>query len=153
MARPEDVEAAAELVVRLKRLNGEFDPMFKVRDDFQQTARKYLQEAIVSQSNVVLVADMQGKIVALVKADLRDRKFYEPKTEGAIIEFYLLPEYRRQKLGETLLRHTVDKLKEKGAKIVTAEFPSQNMIAASFYEKKRFRRLVCVYAAEPSETS
>jgi|SRR3989337_1946570 len=150
-AQGRDIDSAAQLVVRLKRLNSEFDPMFTVRDDCLETAKQYLQEAIADQSGVVLVAEVKGKIVGLVKADLKDRRFYEPKTAGAIVDFYILPEHRRRKLGENLIQTTIEKLKQKGAQIVTAEFPSQNVIATNFYEKNGFRRLVCIYAAKSSE--
>jgi ribosomal protein S18 acetylase RimI-like enzyme len=147
-ARPQDVDAAAGLVVRLKGLNGEFDPMFTVSEGSLETAKKYLHEAITSQNHVVLVADLKGKIVGVTKADLNDRKFYEPRKQGSIIEFYILPEFRRKKLGDELLQQTIHKLKQKGAQVVTAEFPSHNLIATSFYEKRGFRKLICVYASE-----
>lgn len=140
-----DVEQSAELLIRLKRLNSEFDPMFKVAESAQGEAKKYLKEAIESEKSIVLVAVEGQKIVGVIKADFEDRKFYEPKTKGAIVDFYVLPEFRRKKLGDELIRKMVRKLKEKGAEIVTAEFPSQNRIAVNFYEKLRFRPLVSIY--------
>lgn len=150
-AAAHDIGNAAQLIVRLKRLNGEFDPMFAVREDSLDRAKKYLEEAIAAETNVVLVAEEKGKIVGLVKADLRDRTFYEPKIAGAIVDFYIYPEYRRRKLGQRLIQTTINKLKQKGAQIVTAEFPAQNVIATNFYEKNGFRRLLCVYAAKSPE--
>ena len=150
-AKSHDIESAAQLLVRLKRLNGEFDPMFAVRDDCLDRAKKYLEEAIADQSSVVLVAEEKGKIVGLVRADLRDRIFYEPKIAGTIVDFYIYPEHRRRKLGQKLIQTTITKLKQKGAQIVTAEFPTQNVIATNFYEKNGFRRLLCIYAARSSE--
>lgn len=150
-AAAHDIGSAAQLLVRLKRLNGEFDPMFAVREDSLDRAKKYLEEAIAGQTSVVLVAEEKGKIVGLVKADLKDRIFYEPKIAGAIVDFYIYPEYRRRKLGQKLIQTTVDKLKQKGAQIVTAEFPAQNIIATNFYEKNGFRRLFCIYAAKSPE--
>jgi ribosomal protein S18 acetylase RimI-like enzyme len=100
-----------------------------------------------NKESVVLVA-VQGKdkVVGMVKADLADRIFYEPRREGAIVEFYILPEFRRGSLGKDLLYAMVDALKKKGAVLITGEFPSQNEIAKRFYSKLGFRSLTNVYA-------
>lgn len=145
-ARPEDIEPCADLVVRLKRLNGEFDPMLKVTDSALEEAKTYLREALASEQHVVLVAERRGKVVGMVKADLRDRRFYEPRTEGVIVDFYVLPEFRRRKLGEDLVEHTTRHLRQRGAQIIAAEFPTQNQIAVRFYEKQGFRPLENVFA-------
>ena len=140
-----DVDQSAELLIRLKRLNSEFDPMFKVAETAIVEAKKYLREAVDSEKSIVLVAMEGQKVVGVIKADLEDRRFYEPRIKGAIVDFYVLPEFRRKKLGEELIRKMIHKLKEKGAEIVAAEFPSQNKIAVNFYEKLRFRPLVSIY--------
>lgn len=145
-ARAEDVEAGAELVVRLKRLNGEFDPMFKVADNALDEAKAYLREAIGNERYVVLVSERRGKVVGLLKADLRERRFYEPRTEGVIVDFYVLPEFRRHKLGEDLVEHATRQLRQRGAQIIAAEFPTQNQIAVRFYEKQGFRPLESMFA-------
>lgn len=150
LARSEDVDAAAELVVRLKRLNGEFDPLFKVADDAPRQAKEYLSEALHNKDTLVLVCEMRGKVVGLVKADVRRRRFYEPPLVGEIVDFYVLPEFRRRGLGEELVGQAKAKLREKGAQIVTAEFPSQNQIAVSFYQKNGFRPVISVYATKSS---
>jgi ribosomal protein S18 acetylase RimI-like enzyme len=145
-ARPDDTETGADLVVRLKRLNAEFDPMLKVAEAALDEARAYLREAIASDRHLVLVSERRGKIVGILKADLRDRRFYEPRTEGVIVDFYVLPEFRRHKLGEDLVEHATRHLRQKGAQIIAAEFPTQNQIAVRFYEKQGFRPLENIFA-------
>jgi ribosomal protein S18 acetylase RimI-like enzyme len=144
-AKPQDVDQAADLVVRLKKLNEEFDSMLKVRADALERAKKYLDEAIQGDGSVVMVADVGGKVIGLVKADLKDRFFYDPRTEGVIIEFYVLPEYRRRKLGQDLINETIKQLRKRGAEMISAEFPMQNMIAVNFYNKLGFRPMIGIY--------
>ncbi len=148
IATSADVEGASELVLRLKKLNGEFDPLFAVSANATDACRHYLSDSIKDAKSLVLVSEQKGKIVGLLKADLRDRTFYQPRKEGAIVEFYILPEYRRKRLGEELIEEAVKALKRKGAQIITAEFPSQNQIAVNFYSKRGYRPLVSVYATE-----
>ncbi len=148
-AREEDVDALIDLVVRLKRLNNEFDPLFSVRNDCAERAREYLLNALRdSKNHLVLVAEDMGKIVGVLKADIRERLFYSPSVEGAIVDFYVMPEYRRKGLGRAMLERAITMLRERGAQLITAEFPTQNQIATNFYNKMGFRLLVSIYAKE-----
>ena len=144
----EDVDALASLVTRLKRLNEEFDPLLKAREDSVEVARKYLKEAIESGKSIILVAEEAGKIFGILKSDLIERCFYEPKLEGRIIELYIMPEFRRKGIGRQFIEEAVKKLREKGAQLITAEFPSLNKIAVNFYEKLGFRPVINIYAKE-----
>ena len=148
--KSEEIESTAALVARLKRLNGEFDPLLRTSDDVEEQAVKTVNEALTNKSSVVLIAMVNDKVAGVVKADLIDRIFYEPRKEGSIIEFYILPEFRRSNLGKDLVEAISKRLREKGAELITAEFPSQNEIAKRFYSKLGFRSVTNVYAkAEP----
>ncbi len=144
--KPNEMEHAAALIARLKRLNGEFDPLLKTTDRVEDFALKTVKSAISNKESVVLIAAVEDKIVGVVKADLIDRVFYEPRREGSIVEFYILPEFRRGSLGKDLLEAVSAELKKRGAVLITAEFPSQNEIAKKFYSKLGFRSLTNVYA-------
>ena len=141
-----DVEGAADLIARLKRLNGEFDPLFRPSDKVDQDSLGTLKTRISNKDYIILVAISQSKVVGVIKAAIRDRIYYEPRKEGAIVEFYIMPEYRRGKLGKQLFDSMVSALRKKGAELITAEFPSQNEIASKFYNKLGFRSLTNVYA-------
>lgn len=140
------MRGAADLVARLKRLNGEFDPLLKTSDLVEEQALKTVKQALSNKNSVILLAALKEKIVGIVRADLTDRVFYEPRREGAIIEFYILPEYRRGNLGKDLINAISEHLKKKGAELITAEFPSQNEIAKRFYSRMGFRSVTNVYA-------
>lgn len=150
-AKDQDVEVLADLTVRLKKLNEEFDPMLKVVDNAIDVARDYVKGCL--ESDLILVVEEDNKIVAYIKAEIRDRVFYEPKMEGVITEFYVMPEYRRKGMGDKIIEECSIHLKEMGAKIITAKFPSQNRFAANFYEKLGFRSLKSLYAKPPQEES
>lgn len=149
-ARPADVPALVPLLLRLKRLNEEFDPLLKVRDDAERQANEVLRAQLSDPKAVILAAEGVGadkdKVVGFVRALVRERPFYTPEWEGVIVDIYLLPLYRRRGVGEYLLRETSAALKAKGAGVVTAEFPAQNEIASRFYAKRGFRPIQLLHA-------
>ncbi len=141
-----EAEKGAELIARLKRLNGEFDPLLKTSGSVDTDSLRSLKDAVSDKNAIVLVALDGARLVGVVKAILRDRIYYEPRKEGAIVEFYILPEFRRGSLGRELFDSAVSRLEKRGAVLITAEFPSQNEIAKKFYTKLGFRSLTNVYA-------
>ncbi len=149
-ARPADIPALVPLLLRLKRLNEEFDPLLKVRDDAEHQANEVLRAQLSDPKAVILAAEGVGpdkdKVVGFVRALVRERPFYTPEWEGVIVDIYLLPLYRRRGVGEYLLRETSAALKAKGAGVVTAEFPAQNEIAIRFYAKRGFRPIQLLHA-------
>ena len=149
-ARAKDVPAIVPLLLRLKRLNEEFDPLLKVREDAEAQAHTILTAQLDDPKSVLLAAEGVGpdkdKVVGFVRALIRERPFYTPEWEGVIVDIYLLPLYRRHGVGEYLLREISAALKAKGAGLVTAEFPAQNEIAARFYAKRGFRPVTLIHA-------
>jgi ribosomal protein S18 acetylase RimI-like enzyme len=149
-ATEKDIPALVGLLLRLKRLNEEFDPLLKVRPDAEERAREVLKAELRNAKSLLLVAEgvrqEAGKVVGVVRATVRERPFYTPESEGVIQDIYLLPLYRRHGVGEYLLTETVRRLKELGANLVTAEFPTQNEIAGHFYAKRGFRPITALHA-------
>ncbi len=150
VATEADIPPLVPLLVRLKRLNEEFDPLLKVRSDVEAQAREILRHDLANPRAIVLAAEGVGpdkdRVIGVVRAQVRDRVFYTPELEGVILDIYLLPLYRRRGVGEYLLQEATARLKEKGAGLVTAEFPTQNEIAARFYAKRGFRPITALHA-------
>ncbi len=149
-AKSADIPVLVPLLLRLKRLNEEFDPLLRVRDDAENQAREVLKASIADPKALVLAAEGVGsdrdKVVGFVQAVIRERPFYVPPVEGVILDIYLLPMYRRRGVGEFLLKETSAALKAKGAGVVIAEFPAQNEIASRFYAKRGFRPITARHA-------
>ena len=144
-AGKEDIPGIASLILRLKKLNEEFDPFFKVDDNAEKTISNYIQEVIKDKNSLLFISNINEKISGVIRSRIDERIFYKPKRRGNIIDFYVLPEFRRSKVGEQLLQKTYDTLLEKGAKIIVTEFPTQNKIAANFYKKNGYRAIISSY--------
>jgi ribosomal protein S18 acetylase RimI-like enzyme len=148
-AKKEDLGAVADLIVRTKRLNNEFDPLFQVVPDVKARAEKHIVGSIGSPDKLLLVAAEGPKVVGVLRAEIRERIFYEPHTEGFVTDFYVLPEYRRKALGNEMIQKAATELKKMGAQIMVADVPAQNEIANRFYTKRGFRSLTNLVGKSP----
>ena len=144
-----DASPIAALVVRTKRLNNEFDPLFAVVEDAKSRAEKYIVSTVGSPDKLLLVASDGSKIVGVLRAEMRERIFYDPHVEGLVTDFYILPEYRRKALGNQMISQASAELKKMGAQIIVADVPSQNEIATRFYVKRGFRSLNQFFGKSP----
>lgn len=61
--------------------------------------------------------------------------------EAQIYNIAVAPEFRREGIGETLLRHMIEKAEESGCSLVTLEVRDGNGAALSLYEKLGFREV------------
>ena len=148
-AKKEDLGAVADLIVRTKRLNNEFDPLFAVVPDARARAEKHVMGSLGSPDKLLLVATEGSKVVGVLRAEMRQRIFYEPHEEGFITDFYILPEFRRKALGNEMIHRASADLKKMGAQIIVADVPAQNEIANRFYSKRGFRSLSNLVGKSP----
>lgn len=148
-AKKEDLGAVADLIVRTKRLNNEFDPLFAVVPDVRARAERHVEGSVDSRERLLLVAAQGPKIVGVLRAEMRERLFYEPHEEGFITDFYILPEFRRKALGNEMIQRASSELKKMGAQIIVADVPAQNEIANKFYLKRGFRSLTNLVGKSP----
>jgi len=152
LAREDDKERIIDLMVRAKRLNEEFDPLLSLSGNIVDTVESYVDESLKSPNSMLMVVELEGKLVGVLKADIVDRVFYEPRLEGVIRELYILPEFRRKGVAKTLVSQASKALRERGAGLITAEFPSHHKIAVDFYTKMGFRPIFSKYAIEIDKT-
>jgi ribosomal protein S18 acetylase RimI-like enzyme len=144
-----EVGQIADLIVRTKRLNNEFDPLFAVVTDAKTRSEKYVISTMGAKEKLLLVAAEGSKVVGVLRAEMRERVFYEPYREGFITDFYILPEHRRRALGNEMLQKASSELKKMGAQIIVADVPTQNEIANRFYTKRGFRSLTQIFGKIP----
>ena len=148
-AGEKDLENVVELVVRLKRLNSEFDPLLKVRDDIYVQVKNWVSGYLNNKGKLLLVAESDdGRIIGTLVSEVRERLFYEPRMEGVIMDFYIMPEFRRKGIGKMMMDEAIKMLREMGAHVISAEFPAQNQISVAFYRKYGFRPMMNVYVKE-----
>jgi ribosomal protein S18 acetylase RimI-like enzyme len=141
-----DIDGSVDLILRLKKLNGEFDSIFVVSDKAKKDAEDRLKEAVKNpERHISLLAERGGKILGVMLINILDRCYYLPEKEARITDFYIMPEFRRSGAGKMLISRSYEELKKRKISIITAEFPSQNLIALRFYKSLGYREIVGIY--------
>ncbi len=144
-----DLEDAAHLIQNFWGLNVEFEPSIELKENALEHIKQDLQRNAGREDQMILVArSATGSMVGIIRVEFRQGKFHGPDKWGNVVEFYVLPRERRKAVAKSLLDTTLDKLREKGINMLTAEFPTQNIPAASFYERNGFRAFQTVYVKE-----
>jgi ribosomal protein S18 acetylase RimI-like enzyme len=141
-----DLDKASRLVHKFWGLNSEFEPTLELDEDYLDEIEKNLKMSIADKRQMVLVARVEQKIVGLIRVEIRDNPYYGKKHIAKIIELYVVPAQRRAGIAAALLERVSERLGGQDMEILTAEFPTQNVLAASFYENNSFRPFVTVYA-------
>lgn len=144
--RENDIEKAADLLLRLKKLNGEFDSIFNVADKALEEASNNLRVMLQEkEKHIAFVAEKDSRVVGIIALNLIHRCYYTPEVEARIVEFYVMPAARRTGAGKLLVDKVYAELKSKGITLITAEFPALNPIALNFYKDLGFREIVGIY--------
>lgn len=145
-AEETDIDEFVGLIMRMKRLNGEFDSLFIANEQNRDGIRDYYLKCIKDREKIIsLVAVENNKIYGLMKAEVRERISYLPNYEARIIDLYIMPEARRKNVGNLLLNFLYQEMRKRKITVVTAEFPALNLIALNFYTKIGYREIGKVF--------
>ncbi|MEN2999249.1 MAG: GNAT family N-acetyltransferase [Acidilobaceae archaeon] len=138
-----DVEQLSYLISRLKSLNEELDPQFKTVNNLFEVVQDYVKRSVGSDRAFILIAQNgeSGEIAGIVRVELEDRVFYVPRIVAVISDVYVKPKYRRKRVATLLLERAKEEAKRRGAGMLVAVYPANNMIAENFYSKAGFKLL------------
>ena len=142
-----DVEMVMEQLLRLKHLNEEFDPLLKVSEGNEKEISEKIIRIIEDKDNHInLVAEEGNRVIGMITSDIIFRIYYDPKYEARIREFYVMPEFRAKGIGMKLIGKLKEVAAQRNIKMVSAEFPSLNLLASKFYESIDFKELIKIYS-------
>lgn len=113
--KEDDVDVVADMIARLKTLNEELDPHFKVVDNLEDETRNYVRESLGSSNVVMLLAynASTGEPVGLVRLEIVDRIFY--KLYGIPVIYYHVSE--DDGLEASKAKYLLIKVDEMGEKV------------------------------------
>lgn len=98
----------------------------------------FFDNKISDQNNVILVAQLDKKIVGYLYGYVDDTNKIKAEFEAFINSIYVEEQYRNEGIGTELIKNFIDKVKSKNAKYVYIENLVSNEVAKYLYSKLGF---------------
>lgn len=127
-----DYHAIREVASLSRRASwGHFMTEEEIEDEVEHYYSDEVLNGIISNpANAIYVAERGNKILGYCIALPRDRR-----GRPRILQFYVRPDAQRQGVGELLLEHAKNHLKESSCRELVISTIAENTIGRSFFEK------------------
>ncbi|AEH37761.1 GNAT family N-acetyltransferase [Halopiger xanaduensis] len=136
-ATSDDVEAVAELWVRLARGQRAYDSYVRA-DANRNRMRETLAAHQATDGLLVARAGADDTLVGFVSFSLEHGTLELDATRGTISNIYVEPTHRGRGIGAALLEAAEDALADRGAEVVILEVMADNEAARRFYREQGF---------------
>ena len=139
-ARPSDIPAIVDLWIELMDFHAERDPWFARSADGHIGFAEHLANCLDDARYVLLVAEIDGRIVGYSTAEiaLRPPAFAE-REHGFITDVAVTATCRRAGIGTRLAEETIRRLRERGMKTIVLSYASANEVSRAFWRKMGFQ--------------
>ncbi|MXV62285.1 GNAT family N-acetyltransferase [Natronorubrum sp. JWXQ-INN-674] len=134
-ATQDDIDAVADLWVRLARDQREYESFVRAADN-RETMRETLAAHQVNDG--LLVARLGDSIVGFASFTIERGSLELDATRGLLSNLYVDPAYRDHGLGTALLEAAEETLTERGAAVMVLEVMAANEAARRFYERQGY---------------
>lgn len=137
----EDVSAIIELWKELMDFNKQYDEHWTRSKTGHKNIGNFIRSHIEDDAYCILVAVASGHIIGYSLSDIRkcDPPVLKIREYGHISNIAITKNYRRKRIGEKLLRKTVDWFSKKGIHRIEVCVSSSNNLATGFWAKMGFR--------------
>ena len=131
-----------EEILRLNKALFDYEEIFNSEYDLNWTysdvGRKYFKERLENKSSVILIAELDKKIVGYMLAFINNYPFRSKNPIAEIENMYIDERFRGIGTGTKLMNELKRILKEKKVKRIKVEAVAQNYKAIEFYKKNGF---------------
>ena len=135
-----DVLAMVELWKEMMDLHKIFDALHTRREDGHEKFAEFIGSNIAKEDWIVLVAEVNGKIIGFIQAKLSE---YPPVIRttkyGEIMDIAVKESYRRKGAGQKLVEEVKSWFKSQNISRVEVRAAVGNEMSKSFYRKTGFR--------------
>lgn len=138
---PEDVDdSLGELWLRLCREMFDMEEYVVPSEGNRLRWVSHVREELASGQGILLAARSDERIVGFLYASVSQGFPLDVTKEvGRLNDLYVLSEYRRKGIGETLLMNCIERMKELNVEAIRTRVLAKNKPAIGLYEKLGFR--------------
>ena len=135
----EDLPAVIDLWTELMDFHRDIDPLFTRSAEAADNFLKYLGENMDADDSELFVAEVSGKLVGYVMANVsKYPPVFVQERYGAISDAAVTASFRRQGIGEALVAAAAHWFREKGLTRMEMRLLNTNPVSTAFWEKMGF---------------
>ena len=131
-----DIDAVVRLWKGTVEYHAGIDERLEVRDDAEQSFRRFLRRSIPASGDMLLlVADLGGEIAGFLIGVIRDSApVFVRSRHGYIMDIYVDPTFRRQGIGRRLVETALEWFASRGADNVRLMVAAANEAGIAFWK-------------------
>ena len=148
-ATKEDIQTIADYCIALLEQHYELDTNFKPNDKARESYFSFLIEAIESDKNKVLVAEINNCVIGYALGEIHKKPpVFALEKYGFISDVYIIDKFRKQGISKQLFKELYLWFEKKGLSLVELSVHLKNKGAAKTFEKAGFQQYMIKYRRE-----
>lgn len=138
-ANKDDISSITELWEEMMEFHIQKSSLYEIKDDAREIYSNYLKEVQKNSKNIVLVYEINNKIVGyLIACESVQPPVYKETCVGDIIEIAVTEKYRKKGIGEELLEECEKIFLKRGINRVECMVSDFNEISKGFWLKNGY---------------
>lgn len=139
-AKIKDADEISNLNYLLMKYHEKFDNYYKINKNHRKIYSKYIKKFIRSKNTLVLVAEVDKKIVGLMLGAIEKRPpIMKVVKFGHLKDTFVLPGYRRRGIGKILAKELMKWFESKEVEFVELESDIRNKIGVKAWKSLGFK--------------
>jgi len=139
-AKIKDADNITNLNYLLMKYHEKLDKYYNINKDHSKICSKYVKKLIRSKNALVLVAEVNGKIVGTMYGSIKKRPpVMKVKKFGHLGDAFILKKYRKRGIGGKLTKELMKWFKSKRVEFVELEVDVRNKIGLKSWKRLGFK--------------
>ena len=139
-AKIKEAREIAKLNVELMKHHLQYDELYKIKKNAADISEKWYKKSPRSSRSLLLVAEIDKKIVGYISANIRKRPpIYLVEEWGGINGIYVQFEYRHMGIGKMFIEAAFNWFKKKEVKYIDLDVDTNNEVAKMLWKKYKFK--------------
>ena len=138
LATLNDIDAICTLYQQFYETNANQQPKYYCN---VEESGAYPKSVINGVSGDIFIAKTQNKIVGFIHVEAEETAPFPsvaPHQYACIVDFYVIPDYRKNGIGKALLERAKDWAKSKNLEYLELFVLEENQLGQNFYKREKF---------------
>ncbi|MBN1517245.1 GNAT family N-acetyltransferase [Candidatus Sumerlaeota bacterium] len=141
--RSADIDAVVELWIAMMQDHEQFEPHLKLSPNAAQEYQHYATYHVLNRDSSLVVAEDDRKIVGYCLAyRTKNLPMFLPEYYGYLSDLAIAPGYQRKGLGASLLKRTLEWMRQNGVRNMQLQVYERNAGGKKFWSAQGFDQYV-----------